>query len=68
MAPRIVAKRRTLNNLQLKVDAVSVRRDWCGFKNKWHGRNPNVRCGIGVVLLNEEVRVWRGCLGLVVDQ
>ena len=63
MAPRIVAKPRTLSHLQLKVDAVSVRRDWCGFTNKLHDRNPNLRCGIGVVLLNQEVRVWRGCLG-----
>ena len=63
MAPRIVDKTPTLPNLQLKVDAVSVRRDSCGFKNKWHGRNLNVRCGIGVVLLNQEVCVWRGCLG-----
>ena len=63
LAPRSVAKPRTSSNLQLKVDAVSVRRDWCGVKNKWQGRNPNLRCGIGVVLLNQEVCVWRGCLG-----
>ena len=68
MAPRIVAKPRKLPNLQLKVDAVSVRRDWCGFKNTWHGRNPNVRCGIGVVLLDQEVCVLAQLLGLVVIQ
>ena len=47
---------------------MSVRRDWCGFKNKGHGRNPNVMYGIGVVLLDQEVCVLAQLLGLVVVQ